>query len=64
MFLEENGHEKSKFLNLNIEKELDLHISGIWSTYEYYNLTQYELQTPTVRCASTDLRFPGSDILL
>ena len=36
-----------KILKLNIQKELDAHLSRIRSTYEYYNLTQYELLTPT-----------------
>ena len=36
-----------KFLNLNIESELDAHLFRIESTYEYYNLTKYELLTPT-----------------
>ena len=38
-----------EILDLNIQKELDLHLFRIRSTHEYYNLTQYELQTPTQR---------------
>ena len=38
---------KIQFLDLDIEEELDAHLFRIRSTHEYYNLTQYELQTPT-----------------
>ena len=38
-----NRSEKMKIQDLNIQKELDLHLSRIRSTHEYYNLAQYEL---------------------
>ena len=33
------GDKNTKFLNLNIEKELEAHLFRIRSTHEYYNLT-------------------------
>ena len=53
-----------KILDLNIQKELDLHLSRIRSTHEYYNLTQYELRTPTQRCARADNWFLDFEGLL
>ena len=41
------GCSKMKILILNIEKELEAHLSRIRSTHESYKLTQYELQTLT-----------------
>ena len=45
--------KKMQFLYLDIEDELDAHLFRIRSTHEYYNLAQYELQTPTHLGASS-----------
>ena len=41
------SEQNTKFLNLNIEKELEAHLFRIRSTHEYYNLTWYKLLTHT-----------------
>ena len=53
-----------EILDLNIQKELDLHLFRIPSTHEYNNLAQYELQTRTYHGASSNFKFSGFLTLL
>ena len=46
-FSTSTSEKNTKFLNLNIEKELEAHLFRIRSTHEYYNLTWYKLLTHT-----------------
>ena len=48
-FSTSTNEQNTKFLNLNIEKDLEAHLFRIQSTHEYYNLTKYEFLTPTHR---------------